>query len=87
MPKIKKKKLPEFDNIDEFADFCDNHDLSEYINDMQEVPVDVDIKTISYEIDFDINMSHKLDKIAEAKNTTSEDLIKAWAKEKLDNEG
>ncbi len=87
MQKSKKKKLPEFATIDEFVKFCDEHDLSDYIKDMEEIPADVDLKTISYEISLDIDMSHKLDEIAEAKNTTSEDLIKTWTKEKIEVDG
>jgi hypothetical protein len=88
MPKIiKKKKLPEFDNVDEFADFCDSTDMSEHIKDMKEVHADVNLKSISYEIPFDIGTSHKLEKIAKAKNTTTDELIKTWTKEKIEEEG
>jgi hypothetical protein len=83
----KKKKLPEFDTIDEFANFCDSHDMSGYIKDMEKVNVDVNLKTISYEIPFDIDTSHKLDKIAKAKNIALEELIKTWTKEKIQEEG
>jgi hypothetical protein len=86
MLKSKKKKLPDFKNTEEFIEFFDNNDLGDYLDDMEEAHFDVDLKTIIHQVSLDIDLSHKLNKIAKAKKTSTDELITDWVKEKIEVE-
>ena len=87
MLKSKKKKLPDFKTTEEFIEFFDDNDIGDYLDEMEDAHFDVDLKTIIYQVTLDIDLSHKLSKIARSKKTSSEDLINEWVKEKIEEDG
>jgi len=84
MLKSKKKKLPDFKTTEEFIEFFENNDMSDYLDEMEEAQFEVDLKSIVYQVTLDMQMSHKLKEIAKEKKTSTENLITEWVKEKIE---
>ncbi len=83
MTKSKSKNLPRFRSLDELVKFFDSHDLGEYCTDMPEAHFEVDIKRKTHLFALDTGLANKLIEIARSRKISSEALINAWLKEKI----
>jgi hypothetical protein len=83
MVENKMKTLPNFESLDELVEFFDSHDLGEYLDQMPEVDFEVDIKQQIYLLTLDTELANKLIEIAKSKQTSSEELVNSWVREKI----
>lgn len=74
------KKPPVFSSLDELVRRFDENDLGDYLDAMPEVHFDVNLKT---RVGIERELYKKLDDVARRKNTTVDDLVNAWVREKL----
>ena len=86
MKKNKAKNIPSFRSHNDLIEFFDSHDLGEYLEDMPEVHFEVDIKRRVHLFALDEKIADKLFQIAKHKRITSEALINAWMKEKIQDQ-
>lgn len=75
--------LPDFDSLDELVEFFDSHDLGKYLDDMPKVDFEVDIKQQIYLITLETELANKLTEIAKSRQTSSEELVNTWVREKI----
>jgi hypothetical protein len=67
MPKKPDKIPDEFRTYEEAADFWDTHDSTDYLDDLEEVEISVDIEKKHYLIELDMNTAELLKKSARKK--------------------
>ena len=83
MARTKTKSMPRFRSLDELVEFFDTQDMGEYLKEMPEAKFEVDIKRRTHFFALDAELASKLTEIAKSKRTSSESLINAWLKEKI----
>jgi CopG antitoxin of type II toxin-antitoxin system len=83
MAKSKTGALPNSISIDELVEFFETHDIGEYWEQMPEADFDINIKGRKRLIALEEEIVAKVTKIAKAKKVSSEKLINAWLKEKI----
>jgi hypothetical protein len=83
MAKSKPKTLPHFRSLDELVKFFDTHDLGEYWDGMPEAHFEVDIKRRTHLFALDAELADKLTEIAKSRQMSSDSLLNAWLKEKI----
>ncbi|MCS6902804.1 MAG: BrnA antitoxin family protein [Candidatus Bipolaricaulota bacterium] len=85
MPERRKRDpLPKrFKNIEEAAEFWDNHDLADYWDLTREVHFDVDIQRRVFLVALEPKLGKKLAACARAQGVSTETLINVWLTEKL----
>jgi len=83
MARTKTKSIPRFRSLDELVEFFDTQDMGEYLKEMPEAKFEVDIKRRTHLFALDAELASKLTEIAKLKQTSSESLINAWVKEKI----
>jgi len=83
MAKSKPKTLPNFRSLDELVKFFDTHDLGEYWDEMPEAHFEVDIKRRTHLFALDAELADKLTEIAKSRQMSSDSLLNAWLKEKI----
>ena len=82
---IKRLRLPETDSVEELARFWDNHDLTDFAHDLQEVsePVFVRAKGTSLSIELPPAEAQHLKKIARSKGVQETTVLRDWILERL----
>ena len=83
MARTKTKSIPRFRSLDELVEFFDTQDMGDYLKEMPEAKFEVDIKRKTHLFALDAELAGKLTEIAKSKRTSSESLINAWLKEKI----
>lgn len=83
MERNKKKKIPEFKSLEEFQDFWDKHDLTEFWDKLKEVSIKVDLKRSKNLVTIDPEILRKIRKTAAQKGLKTESLINIWLQEKI----
>jgi len=83
MTKSESKSLPRFRSFDELVTFFDTQDLGEYWTEMPEAHFEVDIKRKRHLFALDSELVNKVIEIAKSRKISSEALINAWLKEKI----
>jgi hypothetical protein len=80
---MKHDKIPNTDSIKELAQFWDSHDITEYIDEVEDVtePVFEHGKDVLVHLDKDEVIT--IEKIARDKGVTEIDLLREWIREKL----
>jgi predicted DNA binding CopG/RHH family protein len=81
-------KMPKFETEEEFADWVDTHDLSPYLDDMEEVEETFAVKLTSFEtkpLDVRVraDLYEALESAAERKGIPYQSLVQTWLREKL----
>ncbi len=79
----RSKKLPKFDSLDALVDSFDNDDWGDYMEDMPEVDIEVDIKRTRHIFVLEDELSRTLTRIAAREKTTAQELISTWLREKV----
>ena len=83
MTKKHEHTLPHFATLDQLTEYFDTHDLGEYLDNMPEVHVDVDLQERKHIFALDDDIVEKLTKIALSEKMPSEVLINSWLREKI----
>lgn len=80
---MKTDKIPDSDSIKELAQFWDSHDITEYIDEVEEVaePVFEHGKDMLVHLDKDEAIT--VEKVARKKGITELDLLREWIREKI----
>lgn len=77
-------EFPHFQTLDELVAFVEENDLSPYLDQMEEVEFEIDLKGETLLIYLGIELAHKLNKIANSQGKFTHDLIKDWLWEKAE---
>ncbi len=82
---IRRQRLPDTDSVEELARFWDNHDLTDFVDDLQEVrePVFVRAKGTSLSIQLQPAEAQRLKKIARSKGVMENTILRQWILERL----
>jgi hypothetical protein len=80
---MKTQKLPRTDSISELAQFWDTHDLTDFENELEEVKEPVFVRRAPLKVHLQSSEARVVEKIAQAKGVSQEDLIREWVVEKL----
>jgi len=79
----KREKIPEFDSLNEMANFWDDHNFVDFEDEFEAAPdVKIDIKNRRY-LPISLKMYEKMERIAHQKGMSVERLIRTWVAEKL----
>lgn len=79
----KKRHLPKTDSIEELASFWDTHDLTDFEDELEEVPGQVFRRDRSITLYFDAREASAIRELANSKGLAEAELIRSWVMEKL----
>jgi hypothetical protein len=80
---MKKAKLPTTDSIQKLAKFWDTHDLTDFEEQLDEVTEPVFARGAEIKVPLDSLEVEAVEKMAQAKGISREELIRAWVLQKL----
>ncbi len=80
---MKNSKLPKTDSIHELAEFWDTHDLTDFEDELEEVAEPVFLRDIPIKVHLAADEAEAVQKMAQAKGVSREELIRAWVLQKL----
>jgi hypothetical protein len=78
---MKKPKLPTTDSIQKLAEFWDAHELTDFEQELEEVVEPVFMTAIK--VPLESRQVEAVERMAQAKGVSREELIRAWVVEKL----
>jgi hypothetical protein len=78
-----KTQLPKTDSIQELANFWDNHDLTDFEDQLEEVTQPVFESVTVIPLNLESEEAEAVRKIAEAKGIADTELIRGWVREKI----
>ena len=79
----KCNSIPDFNSIDELMDFWDTHEFVDYLKDMEDVEVKVDLRQNRNYVRIDEGVIKKIQKVAREKGIPYGRLINQWLGEKV----
>jgi CopG antitoxin of type II toxin-antitoxin system len=84
MLRSETKELQEFKSVEEFVDFFDNNDISEYLEDMPDVEFEINpnLRELIL-VGIEAKLFERLRVIAKAQNIKVEEFINQWLEKKL----
>jgi hypothetical protein len=80
---MKKPKLPKTDSIEKLAKFWDTHDLTDFDDELVEVVEPVFGRRIAVKVPLESGEVSAVERLARAKGTSPEELIRAWVLQEL----
>jgi hypothetical protein len=80
---MKKTKLPKTDSIQELAEFWDNHDLTDFEAELEEVAEPVFVRGATVKVPLESREREAVEQMARAKGVSAEELIRVWVLQKL----
>jgi hypothetical protein len=80
---MKARKLPRTDSIRKLARFWDTHDLTDFQGELEEVTDPVFVRRTPIRVNLQSNEAEAVQRMAEIKGVTREDLIRVWVLQKL----
>lgn len=82
---IKRHRLPNTDSVEELAGFWDNHDLTDFADELQEVsePVFVRAKGASVSIELPPTEAQNLKRIARSQGVKETTVLRRWIIERI----
>ena len=80
---MKKSKLPKTDSIQKLAEFWDTHDLTDFEDELDEVPEPVFVRGSEIKVHLGTRDAEAVQQMAQAKGVSAEELIRAWVLQKL----
>lgn len=91
MPKDKdtsenKSSISEATSYREMAEFWDERSLADYWNATEPAEFEVSLESEDFYYKVDPNLAHQVNRLARQRETTTEDLINSWIREKLQGE-
>ena len=83
----KKKQIDpipeEFSSYEEAAEFWENHDTTDYLDDFETVQAEVELKHRRYEIEIDADLMPALTEQAHKRGVAVKSLVSEYLREKL----
>ena len=83
MKRSKTPSIPQFETIEEFQEFWDSHDLSDYWEKLKEVSFEVDIKSRINLVAVEPHLLAKVRRQAKARGISPQSLVNIWLSEKV----
>ena len=80
---MKAAKLPKTDSIQEFAEFWDSHDLTDFEDELEEVTEPVFVREKPIKLHLKPEEAAAVQKLALAKGVSREDLIRSWVVQQI----
>jgi len=80
---MKKSKLAKTDSIQQLAEFWDTHDLTDFEEELEEVPEPVFVRGNAIKVQLESREAEAVQQMAQAKGVSPEELIRAWVLQKL----
>jgi predicted DNA binding CopG/RHH family protein len=80
---MNSQKIPQFDSIQEMAQFWDTHDLTDFADEVEEVAEDVFERKTAIEVRLEPQEVQAVQEIAQSEGIGLADLIHLWIIEKL----
>ena len=77
------RSLPRWGSLDEVVDYFDTHDMGEYLDQLHQVQVEVDIKRKRHLVAIDDDILARVGEVAKQRRVSSEELINTWLRERL----
>ena len=74
MPKKLEKIPEEFKTYEEAADFWDTHDSTDYLDNLEEIEVDIDVQKKHYLLEVDMQIAEKIQESARKKGISASSL-------------
>jgi len=74
MPKKPKKIPEEFKTYEEAADFWDTHDSTDYLNNLEEIEMEVDVQKRHFLLEVDMQIAKRLQESARKKGISASSL-------------
>lgn len=85
-----KRKLPKFSSDEEFAEWVETHDLSDYLDSFEVVTEEIKVQRTSQKesigVDLDSHDVKAIKRVAKSKGVPYKALIKNWLIERLHQE-
>lgn len=81
--KMNKNMPPQTDSIQQLAKFWDTHDLTDFEEELEEVPEPVFARGATLKVPLDIGEIEAVERIAQAEQLSREELVRAWVLQKL----
>ncbi len=82
--KMGRDSLPErFNSLNEFTEFWDAHDITDYPEVWRETELKVNLLRRSYAVPLSSKLAKELRLVARAKRTTVQRLVNRWLEERL----
>jgi predicted DNA binding CopG/RHH family protein len=80
---MNSQKIPQFDSIQEMAQFWDTHDLTDFTDELEEVAEPVFERKKAIQVRLEPQEAQAVQQIAQSTGMDSADLIRQWIIEKL----
>lgn len=80
---MKKAKLPKTDSIQKLAEFWDNHDSTDFEEELEEILEPVFVRGTAIQVRLASREAEAVQQMAQAKGVSREELIRAWVREKV----
>lgn len=80
---MKNSKLPKTDSIKKLAEFWDNHDLTDFEDELLEVKEPVFERGAAIEVALEKREIDAVEQLAQTKGVSREELILSWIRQKL----
>ena len=81
---MNRRKIPQIDSIQELAHFWDTHDLTDFEAELEEVSESVFELSTQLVVPLAPKELEALNALAEARNTSSADMIRRWVLEHIE---
>ncbi len=76
-------QLPKFKSLDELADFFDQNDMGDYLEQIPEADFEVNLKRRSFFVAVDEEILSKLAEISKLEHQPSDAIVNSWLREKI----
>ena len=80
---MRQSKLPKTDSIQELAKFWDTHDLTDFEDELEEVPEPVFVRRTPIEVSLEPREANAVERMAKAKGVSREELIRTWVLQRI----
>ncbi len=80
----RKDTVPDrFESIEEFSEFWDKHDITDYPKVCKETDIKLNLTTKPYVLTLDPELGQRLETVARTRHTTVKRLVNQWLEEHL----
>ncbi|HEY2783418.1 MAG TPA: hypothetical protein VGJ05_00450 [Fimbriiglobus sp.] len=80
---MKKTKLPGTDSIRKLAEFWDNHDITDFDEELEDVAEPVFVRGNAIKVPLELGEARAVEKLAKAKGVSREELVRGWVLKNL----
>ncbi len=80
---MKKSKLPRIDSIQELAEFWDQHDVTDFEDELEEVAKPIFVRGGGISVPLEKREAKAVEKLAKANGISAGELVRGWVLEHL----